>query len=302
MTISRQAKDEIAAPPAKSCCRRARFAALLRTAGSIVFDSAGMRVQLSTDDPSVPEFAAAYVFEKYGGETAIKKGKHITVTFSGDYVVRLLAETGVLTGEKDGFSRVDGIAPYLLKSACCIREYVKGAFLGCGFLSSDFHHLEFGFTSPDVASEFAKLLAGVLGEPGEIVRGDKYIVYYSGKSKAGDVLTYMGATRAALAATDSIIRSDIRRRSQARSNCDLANIDRALKAGEEQIAAIKLIDERVGLDNLDEKLSTTAHVRTAYPELSLTELAATLGITKSGMKHRIDKLMDIAEKLKEKTE
>lgn len=298
MKISAQAKEEIATPPSKGCCRRARFAGILRTAGSIVIDSDGMRVKLSTDNPHVSEYAAAYVFEKYGGDTSIKRGKHITVTFSGDYVTRLLTENGVLSGEAGGYSRVSGIAPYLTKGACCIGEYIRGAFLGCGFLSSDLHHIEFAFATEDVADDFAKLLDITVGRPGQVVRGDKYVVYYSGKSRVCDALTYLGATKAALAAVDSIVRSDVKRKSMARRNCDLANIDRALKASSEQAAAIEFIDRNYGLDNLDDKLEMIAHVRQGYPDASLTELAELTGLTKSGVKHRMDKLMEFAEKLR----
>lgn len=291
MTISAQAKNEISVLPQKSCCRRARFAALLRTAGSLGIDSDGMRLQLSTDNPDVSGYAAAYVFERYGGDTSIKQGKHINVIFSGDYVKRLLAESGVIS---ETGSLAAGISPYLVKGACCVREYIRGAFLGGGFLSSDFHHLEFAFAAQDIADDFAKLLGGAFGLPGQTTRGDKFIVYYSGKSRVSDALTYMGATKAALAANDAIVRGDVKRKSMARLNCDLANIDRALKASGEQAAAIALIDKHYGLEKLDEKLELTAHVRLGFPDASLSELAELTGLTKSGVKHRLDKLTELA--------
>ena len=297
MTISKLAKEEIADAPQKGCCRRARFSALLRTAGSILFDANGMRVQLSTDNPAVSEFAASYVFERYGGEVNIKNGKHISVVFSGDYVARLLVEAGALSGEKDGYGMTDGILPFLVKGNCCMREYIRGAFLGCGFISSDISHLEFAFSSHDVAADFAGILALSPGAPSETVRGDKYIVYYKSRNKICDVLSYMGATKAVLKANDIIVRGDVTRKVMARRNCDLANIDRALKASEEQVAAINLIDHTLGLEKLDDKLSTIAFIRQANPSATLAELADISGLTKSGVKHRLDKLMETAEKL-----
>ena len=298
MTVSKYVKDEIASPPQKQCCRRARFSAFLRTAGSLLVGADGVKVQLSTDNPSVSEFAAAYVFERYGGEVSIKKGKHIKVLFSGDYMTRLLAETGVISSDKDGYSNVSGIANYLVKGGCCIKEYVKGAFLGCGFISSSISHLEFAFSSLGVAKDFAELLSSALPAPGIGERGDKTLVYYKNKSTICDVLIFMGAMKSVLEVHNTIALMDLKKQATRESNCDIANIDRALKASGEQLRSIAVIDEKMGIEKLDEKQQTIAYLRKAYPEATLAELSEISGLTKSGVRHRLDKLTALAAALK----
>lgn len=297
MKISTKAKTELGRPT-KVCCKRARFAALLRTAGSLGISSNGVSVTLTTDNKDVIDFASEYVLDKYGEHGDVVKGKHLSVTLDGKEVKRLLVENGVLGSDGAGLRQETGIAEYIIKGSCCLREFIKGAFLGCGFLSSDCKHIEFAFSSEDIAVEFSRLISEIVPNCGMVVRNEKHIVYYSKKSSVIDVLAYMGASISALRVMDSIALGDVKRKSTARSNCDMANIDRQIEASEEQIKNINLIDEKIGLEELSEKLATVAHLRKAYPSASITELADMTGMSKSGLNHRLSRLNEIAKSLK----
>lgn len=64
---------------------------------------------------------------------------------------------------------------------------------------------------------------------------------------------------------------------------------------------IKLIDERIGLDALPEKLREIAQLRIDYQEVTLKELGEMVSsgkISKSGINHRLRKLDEIAEQLR----
>ena len=104
----------------------------------------------------------------------------------------------------------------------------------------------------------------------------------------------MGATKAALVLQQEILLSSVGKRASAARNCDEANIDRALDAAEKQIRDIDRIDAVMGLESLDERLRTTALLRKAYPEMSMSELADMLGVSKSCVKHRLEKLAALA--------
>ena len=84
------------------------------------------------------------------------------------------------------------------------------------------------------------------------------------------------------------------------TNCDNANTDRTLDASQKQIANIKLIDEKMGISALPEKLKVVAELRMNYPEASLIQLAEMLDppMKKSGINNRFRKIAEIAEKLK----
>ena len=72
---------------------------------------------------------------------------------------------------------------------------------------------------------------------------------------------------------------------------------RTTNAAVDVVKAIELIDKTVGLDVLDPKLVEAADARINSPDLSLGELAYELGISKSGLKHRYDKIVSVAKKL-----
>ncbi|MBA1393694.1 DNA-binding protein WhiA, partial [Lactobacillus sp. XV13L] len=65
---------------------------------------------------------------------------------------------------------------------------------------------------------------------------------------------------------------------------------------------IELIERKIGLDNIPEKLQGLARLRLANPELSLKEVAEQVPdgpISKSGANHRFQKLHELAKSLGE---
>ena len=85
-------------------------------------------------------------------------------------------------------------------------------------------------------------------------------------------------------------------------NCETANMNKTIDAASKQIENIRFIDERVGLQALPEKLQEIAELRLENPEVSLKELGEMLStgpISKSGINHRIRKINEFAENLRE---
>ena len=87
-------------------------------------------------------------------------------------------------------------------------------------------------------------------------------------------------------------------------NCDSANIAKILSASEEQIRIIDELKERGFFDLLTGDLKKTANLRVKYPDDSMSELGRRFvpPISKSGVKHRLDKIADFyRSKLSETT-
>ena len=68
-------------------------------------------------------------------------------------------------------------------------------------------------------------------------------------------------------------------------------------AAQDQIAAIRRLEETGQLDQLPEKLRQTAKLRVQHPEATLSELAGMLDppLTKSALNHRMRKLMELSK-------
>ena len=89
---------------------------------------------------------------------------------------------------------------------------------------------------------------------------------------------------------------DVRNTINRRVNCDSANADKVVNAAQEQLEALRRIEREIGIENLPENLQEAALLRIANPEASLADLAMLSDppVSKSGLSHRLRKLMEIA--------
>jgi DNA-binding protein WhiA len=79
------------------------------------------------------------------------------------------------------------------------------------------------------------------------------------------------------------------------SNCDVANLEKAVDAAQSQIEAIHRLERSDRLAVLPDKLRQTAQLRLEYPELSLSQLAQVAEVSKSCLNHRLRKLVELAD-------
>jgi len=72
-------------------------------------------------------------------------------------------------------------------------------------------------------------------------------------------------------------------------------VEKTVEAAQEQLLAIRRIEQGAGLESLPEKLYQTALLRVVNPEMSLTDLAklADPPVSKSCMSHRLRKLVEL---------
>ena len=84
-------------------------------------------------------------------------------------------------------------------------------------------------------------------------------------------------------------------------NCETANINKTVSAAVRQMEDITYIRDQIGFDKLPEGLRDVALTRLAYPEAALKELGQLMAspLGKSGVNHRLRKLSEIAQGLRE---
>ena len=92
---------------------------------------------------------------------------------------------------------------------------------------------------------------------------------------------------------------DVRNNTNRQVNCDLANLARVADAAKAHIAAINKLHDFGMIENLSPQLQSAASLRLRYPDASLSELVAFAddGVGKSGLNHRLNKLISMAEEL-----
>lgn len=288
-SITAMAKKEVNIP-LEPCCSKAFLSALLHSSGSIVFSEGGLKAEIESKNARLLRAASKLFYELFAMRTEIN-GQRLTI--SSAFAIDVLEKLGILRND-DGLRIERGIARELTESDCCKRSYLKGIFLSSGTviaLSSGGYHLEFLLTD----GEFAEQITDMLHEFGlpakSRLKKDKYSVYLKAVDDVCDFLALMGASVAVLHLNNIVAERQMRKIANRNENCDLANIEKTVKASTELIGKLRGIVDKI--DNL--ALRRTAELRISHPEATYAELARLAGISKSGLTHRLHKLEELAE-------
>ena len=114
------------------------------------------------------------------------------------------------------------------------------------------------------------------------------------------MLTVCGANKTIFTFFDVHIEKDLRNLENRATNCVTRNIAKSVLAAGSQVEAIEALKATGMLDELSEDINITANLRLENPDMSLNELAGihTPPISKSGLNHRLSKIIELAKKRK----
>lgn len=298
------AKNEISALSfSTDCCKRAFLSAIVHTCGSLIFSRGGMKVTLSVPTKAFPKKIKAVLYDLFGdGVKAEMKSGNLVL--SGEKLLPALAWLGIFSKSEEGELVVErGIRTPLIKEDCCAVNYLRGAFLGAGSMSlNGGYHLEIAPSSKTLAEDILKIMKrfGIKARLTE--RKEKHVVYIKDVEGVSDALALMGASEAMLELNSESIIRQFRRDTNRRTNCEIANISKTVNASVRQNESIRYIEKKVGLASLPEKLQAVAKARLEFPDESFSYLADYLGLSKSTLKNRLNKLGEIAQKIKEEND
>ena len=139
----------------------------------------------------------------------------------------------------------------------------------------------------------------------QIKRRNQYVVYLKASEKISDFLRLIGAPEAVMKFEDVRIQRDYFNSLTRLDNCEFANEVKTLEACRRQLESIELLEKYHRVEHLDGKLREIIVLRKENPEANLNELCEVYekktgtGISKSGMRHRLARIDELAEKLKE---
>lgn len=181
----------------------------------------------------------------------------------------------------------------------CNHAFLAGAFLSCGTVSDPKkdYHLEFTVPFMNLSKSLVTFLEETELSPKLSNRNGYNIVYFKDSQGIEDCLYIMGASSAMFEMMNIEIVKDIRNKANRTANCETANIERTVKASYAHIEAIDKIERIKGLDYLKKDLKDMAVLRKENPELSLSELAKISGLSRSGVNHRLNRILEIANDL-----
>lgn len=191
----------------------------------------------------------------------------------------------------------------LVQNTCCRRAFIRGAFLSAGSMSDPekSYHFEVVCNGQQKAVQLQEIINS-FGMDAKIVQRKKsHVVYLKEGSQIVDMLNIMEAHVALMNLENVRILKEMRNSVNRQVNCETANINKTVSAAVKQIEDINYIQSVRGLDSLSDSLKEIALLRLAYPEAALKELGTYLNppVGKSGVNHRLRKLCEIAEDLRQ---
>lgn len=188
----------------------------------------------------------------------------------------------------------------LITKSCCKKAFLKGVFLGSGCLvnpESEYHHFEVSLKGKTHANYVAKTMEGYGLYPKITKRNQEYVVYIKDAEQISTMLRVFEANKAVFKFEDVRINKSIKNDINRTVNCETANLNKIAKASYKHIEAINKLKADGRFDTLNAKLREIAELREDDPAASLEELAAkcSYDISKSGVYHRLNKIVKIAE-------
>lgn len=185
----------------------------------------------------------------------------------------------------------------LLPARTCDRKaLLRGFFLGCGSVNapSARYHLELVAPSREWAGALADLLREHDVHAGVTDRAGQPLVYVKDGDGVAATLSLLGASRAVMAFENARVVREVSAQVNRRLNFETANLDKTAGSSSRQLAAIRRLEESGRLERLPSALREIARVRLDHPEQNLDELARRLRLSKSGINHRLRRLMAAA--------
>ena len=134
-----------------------------------------------------------------------------------------------------------------------------------------------------------------------VQRKKNYVVYLKEGAQIVDMLNVMEAHVALMNLENVRILKEMRNAVNRKVNCETANIHKTVSAAVKQMQDIAYVRDHLGFDKLPDGLKDVALTRLKYPEATLKELGTLLEepVGKSGVNHRLRKLSEMADKLRE---
>ena len=296
MSFSSEAKAELCRTEfGGGCCARAELYGVLLHCNT--FTPQEVRVITESGDfaerlPGLLDRAFGVRFDRLPGEG---EQKYIFQITEMEKISRMIDAFGFDSRQ----SPVLHINFGLLEEECCRAAFLRGAFLAGGSITepSKRYHLELVTSHAQASRELAALLTDMGRQPRQTARSGCQVTYFKSSGQIEELLTVMGAPRSALELKNTRAEKQLRNGVNRRVNCEAANLDKAVDAAQEQLLAIRRLYELDRVESLSAQLKETIILRETYPELTLSQLAEEFDppITKSGLNHRLRKLVELSK-------
>lgn len=306
MTFASDVKKECTLLEVHKEHAKAELTALIRMNGAVSLYQQRLTLNVQSENAAIARRIYTLMKDHYQAVSELIVRRKMKLKKNNVYIVRCRHRADEILKDLhifDGLSLNTHVSEAIMSDNQKKRSYLRGAFLAGGSVNNpeaSSYHLEI-YSSYEAHNEDLCQMMNDFGLNAKtIVRRNGYITYIKEAEKIAEFLAVIGATRAMLTFEDIRIVRDMRNSVNRLVNMENANLNKTIDAAQRQLEAIRLIDATQGLSSLPEKLQVIARFRLENPDLSLKELGEQVPggpISKSGVNHRIRKIVEIAEKI-----
>ena len=289
MSYTEELKEALLSLPVKApCCKRALLLGMLAVRAKSDADE----ISLSLDGEALVDFAVSLIRSQLGREATVKKNAYRASSFTLTFRSHAASEMLSQLNEKP-LSEIQA-------KACenCKLMLLRGIFLASGRVTDPTKALHLEFSCGENRDAVAFFLSdGFDFPPKAAERRNEKLIYYKSNSAVSELLMLIGCSNAGFDVINRMIENEYRMEASRRANCETGNIAKAVKASMKQIEMIERLEAANKLSFLPPELMETAKFRLLHRDLSLTQLASAMTppISKSGLNHRLTKIMELAK-------
>ena len=283
------------------------LSALIRIEGTLLLSGMGQyRLEVATDAPVVARFVIKALHEIFGLKTDLTMRRSV-LHKTPNWLIEVPSQKGLnaalrVLGVLDKEGHLErGVSKDLVKKRCCSAAYLRGVFLGSGFIANpkgDFH-FEITVETQTMANDVVELMAsaGIVAKVTE--RRNSFTIYLKSGSAISSFLALVGAHQCALKMENERVLKSVRNDVNRRVNAEIANQAKTAQASIGQIKTIRHVLEHHDIKTLPKALQDYIRLRVSYPDASLKELGemANPPLSKSAIYHRVRRLEQIEKEL-----
>lgn len=314
MSFSSNVKDELTQRISNAIhCRLAEIAAIISMCGNVLIDEYNnFSVVVRTETEATAIKFKTLIWKTFHIEAELSEKEHayskrqktynITIQ-DNDEALKVLQATKLIDSEGEIGENISVTNKVIIMKDCCKRAFIRGAFMAAGSISdpNKSYHFEIKCNNEKKAEQIVNLLNNFNIEGKIVARKGNFVVYIKEGEGIVDVLNVMEAPVSLMEVENIRILKDMSNYYNRQVNCETANIMKTVNTACRQIDDINFIIEKEGIKYLPDKLQDIAVVRIENPDASLQELGQLLDppLGKSGVNHRLRKISQIAEGLRD---
>ena len=305
-SFAKEVKEEILMNERTDPQFKAELSGLLQFLSTISISNRGLTIVIRTENAKISRFVMALLKEYYGAVIETSIVRKMKLNKNKVYLLRVMNKGREIL-EDLGLWTEEGLMSHPSRAFVNNREmaraYLAGCFLASGSVNDPKktdYHMEISANREEQGKFILRALKK-LGLNGKMIpRRNQFVVYIKSVDAINDFLVHVGANDCAIQYADVRIQRDIYNNYTRLENCATANEVKMIRSGKEQVDTIERLKRSGKFDKLDRKLKETAELRLRYPEESLQALSEYYeeetgqAISKSGMKHRLEKIVELS--------